>query len=150
MLKKEYKKLHKELKKLTQCFESIYDILDAILLNPSMDLTISIRNESFVFFPPTTQQEFESLMILRDKFIKLLLTEQIHTYINSATDQVIIEEQFKDIFALVQVEDPKMFQVKKKYKVNISDVDTSVASKALNFDSFYVQNDLKGEHVKPI
>ncbi len=152
MLKKEYKQLHKDLSKLTHSFQSIYNQLNVILQRTDMDLVIEEQGMQFKFYPPTTKEEYEALSASRDEFIKIILTRLTKTYIASPFGADTIEDQFKDLFAFANLEDPVKFQVKKKYKYKVTDVPKDkdgnvIKAKPLNMDSSYVQNDLKGEHV---
>jgi len=152
---KDYKKISNELKKITSSFHSLYQTLDALLQRTDMGLVITLDKEEFVLSPATTHEEFEKLAVLRDKLIKLLLTEHTKAYINSSahTADINIDDLFKELLAFGLLKDPKEYQVKKKYKAKAcaprkDKFGNIIKSIALDLDSYQGQMQTKGKYVK--
>lgn len=152
---KDHKKISNDLKKITSGINSLYQTLNNILQRPDMGLAVTVEKEEFVLNPATTHEEFEKLAVLRDKLIKLLLTEHTKAYINSSahTADIDIDNEFKPILEFGRLKDPKEYQVEKKHKIKAcapkkDKFGNVVKSIALDLDSYQVQVQTKGEYVK--
>jgi len=132
--------MENRLDEVIHSIEDIYADLLRLLSQPEKDIEITLLGEKFYFYQPLTTQEHEDLILLRHRFIKIVLKHCVTKYIE--TDDV---ESFSVINDLFLGPDPREFQLEKVDSGDsyiVTDLcGDPIKSVALDTDTIYIQSE---------